>query len=78
MASDKTYNNSLGKEGSEVVIVIPADTFDCKGDVGSGNGVVTKSDLRANEFGLALLLRGDSGGSRRGRGSGQAAKVLLS
>lgn len=74
----KTYNNSLSKESGEVVVIIPADTLNCKSNMSSGNSVVTKTDLGTNEFGLALLLSGNGSSSRRRGGRWEVAKVLLS
>lgn len=71
-------DDSLSNEGSEVVIVLPADTLNGKSNVGGGDGVVTETDLGADELGGALLLgsKGEGGG---GRGLvGEATEVLLS
>lgn len=73
-----TYNNSLGKESSKVVVIVPANTLNCKSNVSSGDGVVTKTDLRANELRLALLLSGKGSSGRRRGGRWKTAKVLLS
>lgn len=73
-----TYNNSLGKESSEVVVIVPANTLNGKSNVGSWNSVVTETNLRADELWLALLLGSNSGRSRRWGSRGQVAKVLLS
>lgn len=71
-------DDGLGDKGSKVVIVLPADTLNGKGNVGSGKSVVTDSDLGANELGLALLLSAE-GGSGGGWGlAGQTTEVLLS
>lgn len=67
-------NDGLSDQGSEVVVILPADTLDGKGNVSRGDGVVTESDLRADELGLALLLSGNAGGGR----GGEVAEVLLS
>ena len=70
-------NNGLGDEGSEVVIVLPADTLNGEGNVSSRDGVITESHFGSNELGGALLLSGESESSR-GRGlAGEAAEVLL-
>ena len=70
-------NNGLGDEGSEVVIVLPADTLNGEGNVSSRDGVITESHFGSNELGGALLLSGE-GESSRGRGlAGEAAEVLL-
>lgn len=71
-------DDGLGDKGSEVVIVLPADTLSGKGNVSSGESVITDSDLGPNELGLALLL-GAEGGSGGGWGlAGQRTEVLLS
>lgn len=71
-------DDGLGDESGEVVIVLPADTLDSKGNVGSGESVVTDSDLGTDELGDTLLLGGEGQGSR-GRGlAGEATEVLLS
>lgn len=71
-------DDGLGDQGSEVVVVLPADTLDGESDVSRGDGVVTETDLRANELGGALLLGGQGeGGGGRGLVR-EAAEVLLS
>lgn len=71
-------DDGLGDQSGEVVIILPADTLDGESDVSGGDGVVTKTNLRANELGGALLLSSKSQGSG-GRGlAGEATKVLLS
>jgi hypothetical protein len=47
-------DDGLCDKSSEVVLVIPADTLNSNGDVGSRNGVVAYPDIRANELGLLL------------------------
>lgn len=70
-------DDGLGDQSSEVVIILPADTLNSESDVGGGNGVITETDLRANELGGALHLSGESGGGG-GRGlAGEATEVLL-
>lgn len=70
-------NDSLGNQGSEVVVILPADTLNGESNVSGGDGVVTETDLRANELGGALHLSGESlGGGSRGL-AGEAAEVLL-
>lgn len=70
-------NNGLGNQGSEVVVILPADTLNGEGNVSGGNGVVTETDLRANELGGALHLSSESGGGG-GRGlAWEATEVLL-
>lgn len=71
-------DDGLGDESGEVVIVLPADTLDGKGNVSSGESVVTDSDLGTDELGGTLLLSSKGQGSR-GRGlAGEATEVLLS
>lgn len=68
-------DNGLGHEGGEVVVIVPADTLDSKGDVSSRDVVVTDTDLGTDEARLGLGLE-----VRRvvDRGGGKAAEVLLS
>lgn len=47
-------NNGLSYQGSEVVIVVPANTLHSNSDVGGGDGVVAYPDIGADE--LRLLL----------------------
>lgn len=71
-------DDGLSNQSSEVVVVLPADTLDGESNVSGGDGVVTETDLGANELGSTLLLGGKGEGSG-GRGLvGQAAEVLLS
>jgi len=51
-------DDGLGNESSEVVIILPADTLNSESNVSGGDGVITETDLRANEVGGALLLGG--------------------
>lgn len=70
-------DDGLGDEGSEVVIILPADTLNSESNVGRGDGVITESDLRSDELGGTLLLS-RKGNSGRGRGLvGETAEVLL-
>lgn len=70
-------NNGLGDQCGEVVGVTPANTLHGNGDVGSSHGVVTESDLGADEVGLRLLLSGN-GLVRVVLGlGGQVGEVLL-
>jgi hypothetical protein len=48
-------DNGLCNQSSEVVIVLPADTFYSNCNVGGGDGVVTNSDLGADEIRLRLV-----------------------
>lgn len=71
-------DDGLGNKGGEVVIVLPANTLNGKGDVSGGDGVVTEANLRADELGGTLLL-GSEGEGSGGRGpAGEATEVLLS
>lgn len=70
-------DDSLGNESSEVVLVLPRDTLDSNGDVGSWDGVVTDADLGADELWLALLLVGDRGGGLGVWLGREAGEVLL-
>ena len=74
----RTYNNSLGKESGKVVVIVPANTLNCKSNVSSRDSVVTKTDLGTNELGLALLLSGEGSSGRRRGSSWKTTKVLLS
>jgi hypothetical protein len=71
-------NNCLCDQSSEVVVILPANTFHGNGDVGGRDGIVTNSDLRADKIRLSLL----SSGNRRGRArvwlSSKTREVLLS
>lgn len=71
-------DDGLGDQSGEVVIILPADTLNGESDVSGGDGVVTETNLRANELGEALLLGSQSEGSG-GRGlAGEGTEVLLS
>lgn len=74
----ETYNDSLGEESGEVVVIVPADTLNCKSNVSSRDSVVTKTDLGTNELGLTLLLSGKGSSSRRRGSRWKTTKVLLS
>lgn len=74
----RTYNDSLGKESGKVVVIVPANTLNCKGNVSSRDSVVTKTDLGTNELGLALLLSGEGSSGRRRGSRWKTTKVLLS
>lgn len=67
-------NDGLGDESGEVVGRLPRDTLDGNGNVGGVHGVVTETDLRADEVGL-----GAAGSTNElGLGGGlELAKVLL-
>lgn len=67
-------NNSLGDESSEVVVVVPADTFDRNGDVGSVKSVIAYSDIGSDKLGLFL---GQKVGVSLGGGLGQLGEVLV-
>ena len=47
-------NDSLSNESSEVVIRVPANTLDGDSNVGSAHGIVTNTDIRADEVSLLL------------------------
>lgn len=70
-------DDSLSNESSEVVVVLPTDTFDGEGDVGSRDRVVSDPDLRTDELRLLLLLGGDRGGTRSWRLRGNFSEVLF-
>lgn len=67
-------NNSLGDESSVVILRVPANTLNSDGNVGSGHGVVTDTDIRANE--VSLLL-GQEVSLSLGSLAGKAGEVLL-
>ena len=70
-------NDGLGDQTGEVVIILPADTLDGESNVSRRDGVVTETDLRADELGGALHLGSESlGGGGRGL-AGEATEVLL-
>lgn len=60
------------------MVIVPANTLNCKSNVSSRDSVVTKTDLGTNELGLALLLSGKGSSGRRRGSRRQTAKVLLS
>lgn len=68
-------DDSLGNEGGEVVVGVPADTFNSDGDVGSAHGIVTDTDIGADE--VSLLL-GEKGGVVLAALVGETREVLLS
>lgn len=47
-------NDGLGDEGSKVILRVPADTLDGKGNMSSTHGVITNTDIRADEIRLLL------------------------
>ena len=70
-------NDGLGDQTGEVVIILPADTLDGESNVSRRDGVVTETDLGADELGGALHLGSESlGGGGRGL-AGEATEVLL-
>jgi len=71
-------NNSLGNQSSEVVVILPADTLHGNSNVGSRDGIITDSNLRADEVRLSLLGRSDGRGSAGRRLCWEAREVLLS
>lgn len=67
-------NNGLSDQGSEVVIVIPANTLHSNGDVGGRDGVVAYPDIGTDELRLLLGQEVCVGLGRVGR---QLRKVLV-
>lgn len=67
-------DNSLGNEGSEVVIRAPANTLNSQGNVGSAHGIVTDTDIGTDEVGLLL---GQEVGLVLGALAGETREVLL-
>lgn len=68
-------DNGLGDKSSEVILRVPADTLDGKGNVGGGHVVITDTDIGAEE--VSLLL-GELVGVVLGALSRKVAEVLLS
>lgn len=71
-------DNGLSDQGSEVVIILPANTLDSESNVGSGDSVITDSNLGADEIRDTLLLSCESRSGRSGRLAGERTEVLLS
>lgn len=67
-------NDGLGNEGSEVVVVGPADTLNGDSNVGGGDGIVADTDIRADEVGLLL---GEDRSAGHGGGSRELGEVLV-
>lgn len=67
-------NDGLGNEGSEVVVVGPADTLNGDSNVGSGDGVVANTDIGTDEVGPLL---GEDGSAALGGGSRELGEVLV-
>lgn len=67
-------NNGLSDQGSEVVLVVPADTLHSNGNIGGRDGVVAYPDIGTDEF---RLLLGQEVGVGLGRVGGQLSKVLV-
>lgn len=65
-------DNGLRNQGSEVVIILPADTLNSKSNVGRRNRIITKSDFGSNKFRSLLLCSNEAGGL-----AGEMTKVLL-
>src|ERR1700759_5709684 len=51
-------DNCLCDQSSEIIIVLPANTFHGNSDIGSWDSIVTDSHLRADESRLFLLGSG--------------------
>lgn len=68
-------NDGLGDKSSEVVIRVPADTFNSEGNVGRAEGVVTDTDVRADK--VSLLL-GENVSLVLGALAGETGEVLVS
>ena len=71
-------NNCLSDEGSEVVGIVPAYTFDCDRNVGRRNSIVTHTNLRADEIWPSLLLGSYAGCNSSWWLAWQVSKVFLS
>lgn len=67
-------NDGLGNEGSEVVVVGPADTLNGDSNVGGGDGVVADTDIGTDEVGPLL---GEDGSAALGGGSRELGEVLV-
>lgn len=67
-------NDGLGDQSGEVVRVVPADTLDSDGDVGSRDGVVADSDIGTDEVGLLL---GQEVGTSLGARGRELLEVLV-
>lgn len=68
-------NNSLSNESSVVVVVVPAHTLNSESNAGGGHGIVSDSDIRADEV---SLLPGELVGVVLGTLAGKTLEVLLS
>lgn len=64
-------------QGSEVVLITPADALNGNGDVGRALSIVTDSDFGSDEIGLLLLLSGNGLGRVVRSLSGQSSEVLF-
>lgn len=67
-------HDGLENKHGEVVGRLPRDTLDGEGNVGSGAGVVTDADLRADKLGLGTRALAELDGVLT---DGEVAKVLL-
>lgn len=67
-------NDGLGNKGGEVVLRVPAHTLDSQSNVGCADGVITNTDVGADEIGLLLGLK--VGGVLNAL-AGEAGEVLL-
>lgn len=68
-------NNSLSNKSSVVVVIVPAHTLNSESNAGGGHGIVSDSDIRADEV---SLLPGELVGVVLGTLAGKTLEVLLS
>ena len=71
-------DDSLSNKCSEVVIVLPANTFNSDGDVCCWDGVITETDLRTDKVWQTLLVPDESLSLSAWGLTWKARKVLLS
>lgn len=67
-------NDGLGNKGGEVVLRVPAHTLNSQSNVGSADGVITDTDIGADEVSLLLGLKV---GSVLDALAGETGEVLL-
>jgi len=67
-------NDGLGDESGEVIRIAPAHTLNSDSNVGSGDGVVTDSDVGPDKIGLLL---GEEVGLGVGAPGGETGEVLV-